>query len=149
MYEFVVVSFILFFLTWVRKIQGKLNVPSASVLCSCKHGLSWGSLHLSKEAFVFWGGSVGRLDMAHCSRLDVKQQQSKKKNPKPCWLLTIVHYYILPGLSVGSWQHINMSLLFTDYGNFAGTARALKLILSRFSRTAFILTRDWSIWDKV
>ena len=32
----------------------------------------------SKEVFAFLEGSVGRLDMAHRSPLDVKQQQNKK-----------------------------------------------------------------------
>ena len=33
-------------------------------------------LTLSKEGLVLGGGSVGRLDMAHHSPLDVKQQQT-------------------------------------------------------------------------
>ena len=46
------------------------------VLCSGKHGPSMGQLtHICVRKFlILGGGSVGRLEMAHRSQRDVKQQ---------------------------------------------------------------------------
>ena len=74
MYHFLVINFRLFFLIWVRKIQWRLNVPSVSQFYDpVNMAHLWGSWHLSREDFVFLGGSVGCPEMAHRSQRDVKQ----------------------------------------------------------------------------
>ena len=65
LHEFVNICFIMFFLTWVREIQGRLNIPSVSQF----HGpvnmahLGAADTCLRKVCFL-GGGSVGRVDMA-------------------------------------------------------------------------------------
>ena len=62
MYQFVIISFILFFLTWVRKIQGRLNVPSVSQFydpVNMAHLEAVDTCLRNDEAFGFWGRKCG------------------------------------------------------------------------------------------
>ena len=120
--------FYIFFFNLGSKNSGKAERSQRlPVLRFCKHDPSWGSWHLSRKVFVFWGGSVGRLHMAHSSLRDVKQQTNKPKAActEECWLHNLhdiwVAFSLRPiGTAVYTIDHIPIDLWGTGEGRDRG-----------------------------